>query len=174
MHLPNIVVMGVAGCGKSSIGKALAAALSATYLEGDEFHPAENIAHMAAGIALTDADRAGWLKALAARLAQGVAQGERMVLACSALKRSYRDHLREGDPQLYFVHLSGSRELIAERMSQRQGHYMPLSLLDSQFRDLEPPGPDEKAYTCNIKAPPDVLYRQVLDHLSGDTTPGSF
>ena len=166
--------MGVAGCGKSSIGRALADAIGASYLEGDEFHPAANVARMAAGIPLTDADRAGWLSALSARLAQGCAQGERMVLACSALKRSYRDRLREGDPQLYFVHLSGSRALIAERMSQRHGHYMPLSLLDSQFRDLEPPGPDEQAYTCDIGAAPEVLCRQVLAHLYGDTPPGSF
>jgi gluconokinase len=129
---------------------------------------------MSAGIALTDTDRAGWLAALAARLAEGVAQGERMVLACSALKRAYRDRLREGDPQLYFVHLAGSRELIAERMSHRTGHYMPLSLLDSQFRDLEPPGPDETAFTCSIDIPTEEQCVRILDHLRDITRPGSF
>lgn len=163
---PTLVVMGVAGCGKSRVGQALAAALDATFLEGDVFHPAENIARMAAGIPLTDADRAGWLTILADRLALGRQRGERMVLACSALKRRYRDRLRQGDPALAIVHLAGEQPLIEERMARRQGHFMPLSLLASQFRDLEPPEADETALRCAIDAAPDDIVAQVLERLS--------
>lgn len=167
---PNLVVMGVAGCGKSHIGKAIASALDATFIEGDAFHPPENVARMSASIPLTDADRAGWLAALAARLAQGRRNGESMVLACSALKQRYRDQLREGDPDLVFVHLHGSRDLIAARMTERSGHFMPVSLLDSQFRDLEAPGADERVIACDIGAPPEPLRDQVLAQLPAFTS----
>ena len=163
--IPNLVVMGVAGCGKSSVGKALAEALGATYLEGDAFHSAKNVALMSAGIPLNDDNRAGWLAALADRLAHAREDGERTVLACSALKRRYRDQLRKGDPDLVFVHLAGSRELITERMSQREGHYMPVSLIDSQFRDLEPPQADERAVHCEITQSPEQIRDQVLAQL---------
>lgn len=163
--LPNLVVMGVAGCGKSSVGLALASATGAIFLEGDAFHPAENVARMSAGVPLTDADRAGWLAQLSARLAEGRARGEPMVLACSALKRRYRDLLREGDPALVFVYLAGSRALIAERMARRSGHFMPLSLLDSQFSDLEAPQADERAIPCDIAEAPESLCAQVLAQL---------
>jgi gluconokinase len=162
---PNLIVMGVAGSGKSSVGKALAEALGATYLEGDAFHSVKNVALMSAGIALNDDNRAGWLAALAERLAHARATHERTVLACSALKRRYRDRLREGDPDIVFVYLAGSRELIAERMSQRQGHYMPVSLIDSQFRDLEPPQADERAIHCDISASLATIREQVLAQL---------
>ncbi|WP_085317249.1 gluconokinase [Derxia lacustris] len=166
MNSPNLVVMGVAGCGKSSVGAALATALGATWLEGDSFHPPENVARMRAGIALTDADRAGWLAALADRLAAGRARGERMVLGCSALKRAYRDRLRQGDADLVFVHLAGTRTLIAERMLLREGHYMPLSLLDSQFAALEPPDTDEAHITADVRHGPDQLRDEVLGWLA--------
>ncbi len=162
---PNLVVMGVCGCGKSSVGERLAAALGAAFVEGDAFHPPENVARMSAGIALSDADREGWLDALAARLAEGVRSGERLVLSCSALKRRYRDRLRQGDPGLVFVHLRGDRALISERMASRPGHFMPTMLIDSQFRDLEPPQADEAAIECDIRAAPEHLVERVLEVL---------
>lgn len=157
----NLVVMGVAGSGKSLIGERLAALLGAQALEGDAFHPAENIARMSAGIALTDADRAGWLALLAQRLAASQAGGLRVVLSCSALKRRYRDQLRQGDPDLVFICLHGERALLEARMASRTHHFMPLSLLDSQLRDLELPQADERALLCDIAASPDQLVAQI-------------
>jgi gluconokinase len=168
MTKPNIVVMGVAGCGKSSLGAALSETLGATFIEGDAFHPPENIARMAAGTALTDADRASWLARLAERLAQGRARGERMVLACSALKRRYRDKLREGDPELLFVHLHGAREVIAERMAQRRAHFMPGSLIDSQFGDLEALEPDERALQYDVEQPLETIRDRVAEYLQSE------
>lgn len=162
MNTRNIVVMGVAGCGKSSIGKLLADALGAGFIEGDSFHPPENIERMRAGIPLDDASRAGWLANLAQQLRQARADGRAIVLACSALKRRYRDVLRGGDPELRFVHLRGEAELIAARMRERSGHFMPESLLHSQFADLEAPGADERAIAADIGAPPEALLRQIL------------
>lgn len=163
---PNLVVMGVAGCGKSLIGERLAACLGAESLEGDAFHPPENIARMSQGIALTDADREGWLAILAERLAASRQAGRRVVLSCSALKRSYRDRLRQGDADLMFVCLHGERALIEARMARRTHHFMPLSLLDSQFRDLELPQADERALLCNIAATPDTLVAQICAALT--------
>lgn len=162
----NIVVMGVAGCGKSSVGQALAAALGQPFIEGDRFHPQENIALMSAGIPLDDQHRQGWLETLAGQLAEGLADGRGRVLACSALKRRYRDILRAADPQLLFVHLTGTPELIAPRMRERTAHFMPQSLLDSQFADLEPPGEDENALALDVADTPENLTRAALDHLS--------
>jgi gluconokinase len=169
MNKPNIVVMGVAGCGKSSVGRLLAEALSASFLEGDTFHSVENIARMAAGTPLTDSDRAGWLALLAARLTDGQEQGERMVLACSALKRRYRDRLRLGDPTLLFVHLVGDKTLIADRMTQRPGHFMPTALIDSQFADLEALDVDEHAIVCSVTEPPQAIVARVLAHLNEES-----
>lgn len=165
MNTPNIVVMGVAGCGKSSLGALLASGTGAVFIEGDAFHPPENIARMSAGIPLDDACRAGWLTRLAGRLAQGRQQGERMVLACSALRRSYRDILREADPDLLFVHLAGSRALIAERMAARSGHFMPQSLLESQFATLEAPQGDERVIECDIRLSVEMMCAQVMARL---------
>ncbi|MGI4850275.1 MAG: gluconokinase [Janthinobacterium lividum] len=134
----RFVVMGVSGCGKSAIGKLLAKQLGVTYVEGDDAHPPANIAKMASGTALDDDDRRAWLLQLQGRLRHAHEQGESMVLSCSALKLSYRDLLREGDPALVFLHLDGSPALIAERMAARKHHFMPPSLLQSQFRDLQP------------------------------------
>jgi gluconokinase len=153
----SIVVMGVSGCGKSTVGRQLAAALGVEYVEGDEFHPPENVARMAAGVALTDADRQGWLEALAAQLATARSEGRALVLSCSALKRRYRDVLRRGAPDLLFVHLSGSRELLAQRMAARCGHYMPASLLTSQLATLEPPGLDENAVSFDVAQAPAAI-----------------
>jgi carbohydrate kinase (thermoresistant glucokinase family) len=161
---PVVVVMGVSGCGKSTVGEALAAALALPFIEGDRLHPPRNVALMAAGTPLTDADRAGWLQALAAELASA-GQGTGCVLSCSALKRRYRDVLRSGAPALQLVHLAGSPELLHQRMRSRQGHYMPASLLQSQLQALEPPGPDEAAIVLDIQAEPSVLVGRALKAL---------
>ncbi|WP_317205851.1 gluconokinase [Janthinobacterium sp.] len=156
------VVMGVSGCGKSSIGQLLATALGAPYLEGDLYHPPENVAKMAAGIPLDDADRAGWLARLQAEIAAARAAGGALVLSCSALKRPYRDLLRGADPELAFVHLDGARALIAARMQARPNHYMPLSLLDSQLRDLQALQPDERGIRLDIGKEPQALIADIL------------
>jgi carbohydrate kinase (thermoresistant glucokinase family) len=159
---PIVVVMGVSGCGKSSVGVRLAAALGVDYLEGDALHPPENIARMRSGTPLTDDDRRGWLQALAGRLAQAHVGGRGLVLACSALKRGYRDTLRGGAPGLRLVHLHGPRELLARRIAARSDHYMPASLLDSQLATLEPPGLDEAALAVDIQAPTDQIVATLL------------
>ena len=153
--------MGVSGCGKSAVGSLLADALHVPYVEGDDVHPPENVAKMAAGIALDDADRAGWLDALRQRIATARAQGSGLVVSCSALKRSYRELLRGGDPALRFAHLDGPRELLERRM-QRPGHFMPPSLLDSQLRTLQPLQPDEASIVLDIRQPLAVLLEQIL------------
>jgi gluconokinase len=156
------VVMGVSGCGKSAIGHALAAALQVPFLEGDAYHSAANIAKMAAGIPLDDADRADWLQRLQVEIAAARSRGEGLVLACSALKRRYRDLLRAADPGLRFAHLDGERALIAQRMHDRTAHYMPPSLLDSQLRDLEPLTADEDGIRLDISKEPATLIEEIL------------
>lgn len=140
--------MGVAGCGKSTIGAALAETLNGRFLDGDAFHPPRNIEKMSRGEALTDADRWPWLTRFAKAMA---AQSGLIVGGCSALKRSYRALIttEAGEP-VTFIHLAGSRKLIAGRMATRDGHFMPLSLLDSQFAALERPGPEEDAIAIDI------------------------
>ena len=133
---PVVVVMGGSGCGKSTGGQLLANALGASYIEGDDLHSQENVERMRAGIALNDAQRHDWLQALAAHLAQAHAEARPLVVSCSALKRTYRDLLRSGAPLLHLVHLHGTREVLAARTAQREGHYMPVSLLDSQIATL--------------------------------------
>ena len=155
------VVMGVSGCGKSAVGSLLASALGVPYVEGDDLHPPVNVAKMASGSALDDADRAGWLDALRQRIATARAQGSGLVVSCSALKRSYRELLRGGDPALRFAHLDGPRELLERRM-QRPGHFMPPSLLDSQLRTLQPLQPDEASIVLDIRQPLAVLLEQIL------------
>jgi gluconokinase len=141
--LRAIVVMGVSGSGKSTLGRSLAAELNYSFIEGDEIHPPANIAKMAVGIALDDIDRQPWLQAVAVKLAEAVESGGG-VAACSALKRSYRDVLRDRlGNEMLFVHLVISREVVLGRHGLRQGHFMPASLIDSQFAALEPPGADE-------------------------------
>jgi gluconokinase len=134
-----VVVMGVQGCGKTSVGSALAARLGARFLDADDFHPPANVEKMRAGTPLDDTDRAPWLERLNAELRASVARGEPVVLACSALKARYRDALGHGLPSLRFVHLAGSFELIAQRLAARNHRYMPTTLLRSQFDALEPP-----------------------------------
>lgn len=161
MQSTRWVVMGVSGCGKSTVGQALATANAVGFVEGDQFHPQANVAKMSAGVALDDDDRADWLLTLQAQIREARERGEGLVISCSALKRRYRDLLREGDPALRFAHLSGPKELIAARMQARVGHYMPTSLLDSQFRDLEPLQADEAGITLDIRVPPDDLVTQI-------------
>ncbi|MDE3029291.1 MAG: gluconokinase, partial [Paracoccaceae bacterium] len=134
----------------SSVGAALSAQLGIPYIEGDDLHPQENVAKMARGEPLTDADRWPWLD----RVAKTLANRAPVIVGCSALKRAYRDRLRAGaGGPLHFVHLTGAPALIAARMAARKGHFMPPALLDSQFAALEPPGADEGAITLDIAAP---------------------
>jgi gluconokinase len=158
------VVMGVAGSGKSVIGAALAHALGVEFVEGDQYHSAENIERMSRGVPLTDEDRAHWLRSLAARIRQARDAGTGLVMSSSALKRSYRDILRAEAGDLRFVFLRGERALIAERLADRSGHFMPPSLLDSQLATLEEPSPDENAWVCDIrKSPQDLVAALVTD-----------
>lgn len=161
----RFVVMGVSGCGKSSVGSLLADRLGVHYIEGDQFHSEENLQKMAAGQPLTDADRRGWLLELQAQLRAACLAQESVVLTCSALKRAYRDLLREADPKLVFIHLVGSIEVIAARMRKRTGHFMPPALLESQLRDLEAPGPDEHAISLSIDMPLDRIVAQAVSQI---------
>lgn len=163
--LPHVVVMGVSGCGKSTVGRQLAQLLGTDFLEGDELHSGQNVARMAAGIALTDEDRQGWLETLAGRLAEARAQGRGLVISCSALKRSYRDILRSGAPDLLLIHLRGDYDLLATRMASRAGHYMPSSLLDSQFATLEPPDAEENALTLDVEQTPNLILNAIIERL---------
>ncbi|MFI6046837.1 gluconokinase [Nocardia sp. NPDC051321] len=156
--LPVVVVMGVSGSGKSTVGRALAAELGVEYAEGDDFHPAANIAKMAAGIPLDDADRAPWLDLVAAWMGDRTEQGG--VITCSALKRAYRDRLRAAAPDAFFLHLAAPREELAHRMTDRTGHFMPSSLLDSQLAALEPLAGDERGSTVDATRDPAELARE--------------
>lgn len=157
-----VVVMGVCGSGKSTLGAALAAELGADFLEGDAFHPPGNVARMAAGVALTDADREGWLRVLSQQLGAAGREGRAVVLSCSALRRSYRDMLRAQASDLALIHLAGSAELLSRRLAGRKGHYMPPTLLASQLATLEPPAGDEHALTLDIARAPAQLLRAAL------------
>ncbi|MET9257352.1 gluconokinase [Streptomyces sp. NPDC048182] len=158
-----VVVMGVAGTGKTTIGPLLAARLGVPYAEGDDFHPPANIAKMTAGTPLTDEDRRPWLDAIGG-WAHGRA-GLGGVVSSSALKRAYRDRLRLAAPGVVFVHLTGSRELIADRMSHRQGHFMPTALLDSQFATLQPLEADEAGVAVDVAGSPEEIAERAADAL---------
>ncbi|MFR9676197.1 gluconokinase [Streptomyces sp. TR06-5] len=160
MSAPRVVVvMGVAGTGKSTVGSLLADRLGVPYAEADAFHPPANIAKMSAGSPLDDADRAPWLDAIGAWARTRTQSGEGLqgVVSCSALKRAYRDRLRAAAPGLYFVHLTGDRALVADRLAQRRDHFMPGALLDSQFAALEPLDPDEPGTALCVSMPPEEL-----------------
>lgn len=151
----NIVIMGVAGCGKTTVGEGLSAAMGIPFLDGDTLHPQANIEKMAAGIPLTDDDRWPWLQSIGQTFASSRTP---LIIGCSALRRAYRDIIREmASGGVTFVHLSGSRELIAVRMSNRGRHFMPPTLLDSQLATLEPPGNDEHAIEIDIDQPLDTI-----------------
>ena len=163
----RLVLMGVAGCGKSSVGIALAPILGAQFIDGDDLHPAENIAKMSKGEPLTDADRRPWLDQVGAAL-----RGEgRRIIGCSALKRRYRERITAAARQpVTFVHLAGSRAVVEARMSARQGHFMPPTLLDSQFAALEPPVADENAVVVDIDQPFDRVIEAILAQLETTRT----
>ncbi|MCD4526505.1 gluconokinase [Nocardioides sp. cx-173] len=158
-----VVVMGVSGSGKSTVGAALAQRLRAPFADADDFHPAANVAKMTAGHALDDDDRRPWLEALGIWLADHEEGG---VMTCSALKRAYRDQLRAHAPQTAFVHLHGDRGVIARRQATRPGHFMPASLLDSQFATLEPLDDDEHGFVVDVDQSVDAIVEQVAGHLS--------
>lgn len=156
-------MMGVCGSGKSLIGTLLARELDVEFVEGDELHPPENVKRMAAGIPLTDDDRQGWLVAIATRLREAKQAGAGLVVSCSALKRRYRELLRSaGDADVRFVYLAGSRAIIADRMANRRGHYMPPALLESQLAILEEPSADEGAWRCDISAAPSAIVADLV------------
>lgn len=163
---PRIVVMGVSGCGKTTVGRALAERLGVNFVEGDALHPERNVAKMAAGIPLTDADRHGWLQAVAEQLSNPTAEARGVVASCSALKRGYRDLLRAGAPDLRFVFLHGDSGTLAARLAARSGHYMPPSLLQSQLDTLEPPAEDERPVRLDITEPPETLARLAHEALT--------
>lgn len=153
--------MGVTGCGKTAVGSALAKALKATFIEGDSLHPAANVAKMASGTPLTDDDRAGWLDTIGRSVAEEIAAGRRVAATCSSLKRIYRDRLRSFAPDIVFVHLVLSRDESWRRVSNRPGHFMPASLVDSQFATLEPPTVDEAHISLDATRPIKQLVREV-------------
>jgi gluconokinase len=159
----RIIIMGVSGCGKSAVGAGLSALMHIPYHDGDDLHPSANVAKMRAGVALTDADRWPWLD----RVAQMLALHAPVIIGCSALRRVYRDRLRAGaGGAVQVIHLAGDRAVIAGRMAARTGHYMPTSLLDSQFATLEPPDQDE-ALTVHIDQPVASIIATIAAHLKG-------
>ncbi|MEA2741655.1 MAG: gluconokinase [Acetobacteraceae bacterium] len=164
-----VVVMGVSGSGKTTIAAGLARKEGWLLLEGDQFHPPANIAKMQAGTPLTDADRWPWLQAIAAREDELRANGQSAVVACSALKRAYRNILIGDRPDALLVYMRGSKALIAERMKARKDHFMPPALLDSQFDTLEEPGPDEHPIVVDIGGSVESVtqeaFRQLEEHI---------
>lgn len=162
---PVVVVMGVAGVGKTTVARLVAQRLGTPYAEADDFHPEANIAKMSAGIALDDADRWPWLQRIAEWMSDRAREGTGGVVTCSALKRAYRDALRVGDADAFFLHLSGDRALIGDRIAHRTGHFMPPSLLKSQFEILEPLQPDERGAVLDVGVGPDQLVTEALRQL---------
>jgi gluconokinase len=163
----HLLVMGVSGSGKSTIGAQLALALALPFGDADAFHPPANVEKMSAGTPLTDADRWPWLDALGAWLAAQAGGG---VIACSALKRAYRDRLRRAAPGLRILHLAGRPAMITERQAARENHFMPPSLMASQFATLEPPGADEAALMLDITAPPAAIIALAMAALRRNDT----
>ena len=157
--------MGVSGSGKTTVARALAARLAWPFQEGDDLHPAANVAKMSRGEPLTDDDRWPWLRTLATWMDERLAAGESGVLTCSALHRSYRDYLRQGRPHVTFCHVTVDPALLAARLERRSGHYMPPSLLASQLAALEPLQPDEPGVTVSGDGPPDAVLDEVLHRL---------
>jgi gluconokinase len=160
-----IVVMGVSGSGKSTVAKALAKDEGWPILEGDDYHPPANVAKMASGTPLTDEDRWPWLRAIAAAIDAARAGGQNEVVACSALKRAYRDILIGDRNDVRLVYLQGSKQLIGDRLKARKGHFMPPALLDSQFATLEEPGPDEHPVVVGIDGTPDEIALEIMEKL---------
>jgi gluconokinase len=160
-----LVLMGVSGSGKSTIAEQLAERLSWSYEDGDKFHPPANVAKMSAGHALTDEDRWPWLQAIADEIDRICTAGQHAVIACSALKRAYRDVLIHGRTDVRIIFLEGTKDLIARRLEQRQGHFMPPGLLDSQFKALEPPEAAENPVTVSIDASVEAIVDEIVRQL---------
>jgi gluconokinase len=161
----HIVVMGVSGTGKTTIGRRLARKLDRDFVEGDDLHPTANVAQMRAGVPLTDAERLPWLRLVRDAMSHAGAEGRPTVVACSALRRSYRDLLRTADGGVRFVHLVVPRDELAHRLAHREGHFMPASLLDSQLATLEPLEADEDAVEVAVARRPGLTVRAVLEAL---------
>jgi gluconokinase len=161
-----LVVMGVSGSGKSTIADRLAVRLDWRFEDGDGFHPPSNVAKMSAGQPLTDDDRRPWLQAIADEIDRVSRERKRLVVACSALKRAYRDILSHGRKDIRFVFLNGSYELIAGRLAARKGHFMPPGLLASQFKTLEPPDTSEHPITVSIDAPVETIVDDIIHQLT--------
>ncbi|MGB3437569.1 MAG: gluconokinase [Actinophytocola sp.] len=156
-----VVVMGVTGSGKSTVGTALAERMGVPFADADDFHSPENVAKMRSGVPLTDEDRRPWLLSIGKWLAEHAARGA--VVTCSALKLVYRDTLREAAPAVTFLHLHGDKATVRERVGSRPGHFMPESLVDSQFADLEPLGPDERGVVVDLALPVEVIVGRFLE-----------
>ena len=163
-----IVLMGVSGCGKSTIGVRLARKLGRDFLEGDSFHPAANVEKMSRGVPLDDDDRRPWLTAIAGAIGDARRDGRKLVVTCSALKRSYRAILAGGHDDVAFVYLKGSQDLIAQRLAGRAGHFMPPKLLDSQVATLEEPGADEGSIMLSVEQTPDQIVDAVAALFASD------
>ena len=161
-----LVLMGVSGSGKTTVARIIAERLRWPFEEGDALHPPANVAKMAAGHPLTDEDRAPWLAKVADWVDARLDAGESGVITCSALKRKYRELIDRRGERVEFVYLHGSRELIASRLATRQGHFMPSSLLDSQFATLEPPNDDERPITIHVDAPPEAIVEEIVQRLA--------
>ncbi|MBV9448783.1 MAG: gluconokinase [Streptosporangiaceae bacterium] len=157
-----VIVAGVSGSGKTTVGAMLAGRLNWTFADADDFHPAANVAKMHAGIPLTDEDRWPWLRAIAAWIDERIAAGEPAVVTCSALKRAYRDVLVQGRPSVWVVFLSVDRETLRKRLATRHGHFFPQELLDSQLATAEPPGPDERAIVVTPADGPAAVVDQIV------------
>ncbi|MGH3314859.1 MAG: gluconokinase [Nocardioidaceae bacterium] len=162
----HVVVMGVSGVGKTTVATALASRVGYEFAEADDFHPQSNIDKMSAGVPLNDEDRAPWLRALADWMRQRYDEGRSTVLACSALRRRYRDILREGAPDAFFVHLVGDQALLLARMDHRN-HFMPSALLQSQFDTLEPLEDDENGVVLDVAEPPKSLVDRAVEAVEG-------
>ena len=157
-----MVVMGVSGSGKTTVAVGLAERLGWEFAEGDDFHPEENVAKMRAGIPLDDEDRWPWLRAVAEWIGERERAGRSVVVTCSALRRSYRDVLRDGHPSVWFAHVTVDPEVLRERLSRRTGHYMPASLLDSQLATLEPLQDDEPGMAVSGDGPPESVVADLV------------
>ena len=162
-----IIVAGIAGSGKTTVGMLLAERLGCEFEDGDLLHPAANVAKMHAGVPLTDADRWPWLHIIEAWMDQRISAGKTAVLACSALHRRYRAALLDGRPEARLVFLQISREVAVARLARRHGHFFPAKLLDSQFRDLEPPGPDEHLLVVDASQPAADMAAEIATRLDG-------
>ncbi|MEV6965355.1 gluconokinase [Hamadaea sp. NPDC051192] len=168
----HVVVMGVSGCGKSTVARRIAERTGFLFADADDYHSEENVDRMRRGVPLNDADRVPWLNRLAWWLAHQDRLGVSTVLACSALRRSYRDILRSGAPTLDFVHLAGPMQVIQLRLAHRAGHYMPSSLLESQYAALEPLQDDENGIVLDLAETPDELTTDAIERLKLPTIAG--